>query len=71
MPDEPQLSDATLAEQELGRKLAKQNADNYERAQRARAAETAKPEDPEAQAAVDEALRQAETRKPRKEKQNE
>lgn len=67
----PELSDATKAEQELGRKMAKENAQRLEQAQKERAAMSAPPENPEAQAAVDEALQQAESRKPRKEKSHE
>lgn len=68
MPDEPQLTDATKAEQEFGRKMAAQNASALERALKARDAEAVQLDD-EAQAAVDEALQQAETRKPQAKKE--
>jgi hypothetical protein len=63
-----QLTDQTKAEQEMGRKMAAQNAAAFARAERAREAETAPPPEPvEAQAAVDEALQsQPDKLKPQK-----
>lgn len=66
MADEPQLTDQTKAELELGRKMAAQNAAAYERALKSRAAETSDSVD-EVQAAVDEALqREQDKTKPHK-----
>jgi hypothetical protein len=67
MDDELELSDRTKVEQEAGRKQAALNAAKFEAAVRAREAENApKPDNGEAQVAVDEALQRAEKSKPQK-----